>query len=123
GTILLDGFRGLASRTPLRDRIIAACHEINSLRREQSAYVFAVDQRTGLDSDSGKVDSDCVVADFTVTIAGAKRGLVADDATNFVGRLEVVPLSDLPIETADEIVACAATLRRPSPRRPLAPHT
>src|SRR5438067_3021186 len=85
-TIILDGLLGLGSRPPLRDPIIAACREINRLRREQNAYVFAVDQPTGLDGDSGKVDSDCVVADFTVTIAAAKRGLVADDATNFVGR-------------------------------------
>ena len=120
--IILDGLLGLGSRPPLRDPILAACREINRLRREQNAYVFAVDQPTGLDGDSGKADSDCVVADFTVTIAAAKRGLVADDATNFVGRLEVVPLSDLPIETADETVACAATLRGLLPRRQFEAH-
>ena len=121
-TIILDGLLGLGSRPPLRDAILAACREINRQRREGSAYVFAVDQPTGLDGDSGKADSDCVVADFTVTIAAAKRGLVADDAPNFVGRLEVVPLSDLSLKTADATVACSAALRGLLPRRQFEAH-
>jgi len=92
------------------------------LRQEQGAYVFAVDQPTGLDGDSGEADRDCVIADFTVTIAATKRGLIADDATNFVGRLEVVPLSDLPLEAADETVACTASLRGLRPRRQFNAH-
>jgi hydroxyethylthiazole kinase-like uncharacterized protein yjeF len=121
-TVILDGLLGLGSKPPLRDPILAACREINRLRCEHKAYVFAVDQPTGLDGDSGKADQDCVVADFTVTIAGAKRGLVADDAANFVGRLEVVPLSDLPLEPADETVACTASLRGLLPRRQFEAH-
>jgi len=121
-TVILDGLLGLGSRPPLRDPIVAACREINRLRHEQNAYVFAVDQPTGLDGDSGQADPDCVVADFTVTIAAAKRGLVADNATNFVGRLEVVPLSDLPLQTDDETVACTAALRGLLPRRQFEAH-
>jgi ADP-dependent NAD(P)H-hydrate dehydratase / NAD(P)H-hydrate epimerase len=121
-TIILDGLLGLGSKPPLRDPILAACREINRLRQERGAYVFAVDQPTGLDGDSGETDCDCVVADFTVTIAAAKRGLLADNATNFVGRLEVVPLSDLLLEAADETVACAASLRGLLPRRPFDAH-
>ena len=63
-----------------------------------------------------------MVADFTVTIAATKRGLLADNATNLVGRLEVVPLSDLPLEAADETVACAASLQGLLPRRPFDAH-
>jgi ADP-dependent NAD(P)H-hydrate dehydratase / NAD(P)H-hydrate epimerase len=121
-TIILDGLLGLGSKPPLRDPILAVCREINQLRQEQGAYVFAVDQPTGLDGDSGEADRDCVIADFTVTIAATKRGLIADDATNFVGRLEVVPLSDLPLEAADETVACAASLRGLLPRRQFNAH-
>jgi len=121
-TIILDGLLGLGSKPPLRDPILAACREINRLRQERGAYVFAVDQPTGLDGDSGETDRDCVVADFTVTIAATKRGLVADNATNFVGRLEVLPLSDLPLEPADETVACTASLQGLLPRRPFDAH-
>jgi ADP-dependent NAD(P)H-hydrate dehydratase / NAD(P)H-hydrate epimerase len=121
-TIILDGLLGLGSKPPLRDPILAACREINRLRQERGAYVFAVDQPTGLDGDSGETDRDCVVADFTVTIAAAKRGLLADNAINFVGRVEVVPLSDLPLEPADETIACAASLQGLLPRRPFDAH-
>jgi NAD(P)H-hydrate epimerase len=81
--------------------------------------VFAVDLPTGLDTDSGKVDRDCVVADFTVTIGYAKPGLVVDGAVNYVGRLEVVPLEELrPPETkAKEIIARPATFSVLLPRR------
>jgi len=121
-TVILDGLLGLGSKPPLRDPILAACREINRLRSHRNAFVFASDQPTGLDGDSGKTDRDCVVADFTVTIAAAKRGLLADNAINFVGRLEVVPLSDLPLETADETVASAAALRGLLPRRQFEAH-
>ena len=121
-TVILDGLLGLRSKPPLRDPIPATCREINRLRLQHNAFVFAVDQPTGLDGDSGKADHDCVVADFTVTIAAAKRGLVAEDANNFVGRLEVVSLSDLPLEPADETVASAAALRGLLPRRQFEAH-
>jgi hydroxyethylthiazole kinase-like uncharacterized protein yjeF len=121
-TIILDGLLGLGSKPALRDPILAACREINRLRQERGAYVFAVDQPTGLDGDSGETDRNCVVADFTVTIAAAKRGLLADNAINFVGRLEVVPLSDLPLESADETIACAASLQGLLARRPFDAH-
>src|SRR5437868_11529212 len=116
-TIILDGLLGLGSKPPLRDPILAAVREINRLRQEQGAYVFAVDQPTGLDGDSGETNRDCVIADFTVAIAATKCGLVADHATNFVGRLVVVPLYDLPLATAEETVACTASLRGLLPRR------
>src|SRR5438067_2190871 len=121
-TIILDGLLGLGSKPPLRDPILAACREINRLRQERGAYVFAVDQPTGLDGDSGETDRNCVVADFTVAIAASKRGLITDNATNVVGRLEVVPLSDLPLEAADETVGCAASLQGLLPRRPFDAH-
>ena len=93
--IILDGLLGLGAKPPLRDPIRAACRCINHLRANKGAYVFAVDLPTGLDGDSGKTDRDCVIADFTATIGFAKPGLLADDALNFVGRLEVVQLDEL----------------------------
>jgi hydroxyethylthiazole kinase-like uncharacterized protein yjeF len=97
-TIILDGLLGLGAKPPLREPIRSACREINRLRREEGAFVFAVDLPTGLDGDSGETDPDCVIADCIISIGFAKKGLVADRATNFVGRLEIVPLADLPWE-------------------------
>ena len=117
--VILDGLLGVGAKPPLREPIRAACRAINQLRTTKRAYVFAVDLPTGLDTDSGKADRDCVVADFTVTIGYAKPGLVADGALNYVGRLEVVPLDELrPPETKPkEIVASPTVFRALIPRR------
>ncbi len=115
--VVLDGLLGLGSEPPLRGPIAALTREINRLRHEENAYVFAVDLPSGLDGDTGETDADCVVADFTVTIGAPKRGLLADGAINFVGRLEVIPLPDLQFAAGDETVACAASLRRLLSRR------
>jgi ADP-dependent NAD(P)H-hydrate dehydratase / NAD(P)H-hydrate epimerase len=124
-SIILDGLLGIGAKPPLREPIRAACREINRLRDNENAFVFAIDLPTGLDGESGKSDRDCVVADFTTTIGFAKRGLLTDHATNFVGRLEVVSFrkDELPFipgraeARPSEIVATAASLRHLVPRR------
>ena len=117
--VILDGLLGVGAKPPLREPIRAACRGINQLRTTKGAYVFAVDLPTGLDTDSGKADRDCVVADFTVTIGYAKSGLVADSALNYVGRIEVVPLDELrpPKTKPKEIIASPTAFRALLPRR------
>jgi ADP-dependent NAD(P)H-hydrate dehydratase / NAD(P)H-hydrate epimerase len=118
-TIILDGLLGVGARPPLREPLRAACRSINQLRTNNGAYVFAVDLPTGLESDSGKTDRDCVTADFTVTIGFAKAGLIADRALNHVGRIEVVPLDELqPTEKkTKEIIASPPAFCGLLPRR------
>lgn len=117
--VILDGLLGVGAKPPLREPIRAACRSINQLRTTKGAYVFAVDLPTGLDTDSGKTDHDCVVADFTVTIGYAKPGLVADGALNHVGRLEVVPLDELrpPYTKPKEIIASPPAFAGLLPKR------
>lgn len=119
GLIVLDGLLGLGAKHLLREPIRTAAQEINRLRREQEAFVFAVDLPTGLDGDTGETDPDCVVANCTVTIAFAKHGLLIDSAIDFVGRLETVALGELVIASsaANDLVACAHSLRGLLPRR------
>src|SRR5438552_3538733 len=115
--IVLDGLLGFGSEPPLLCPILAACREINRLRREEGAYVFAVDLPSGLDGDTGAVDQDCIFADFTVTIGAAKRGLLADDALNFIGRLAVVSLPELGLPDTEETITCPASLQEVMRRR------
>src|SRR6476660_3682214 len=117
--VILDGLLGVGAKPPLREPIRAACRAINQLRTTKAGYVFAVDLPTGLDTDSGKADRDCVVADFTVTVGYAKPGLVADSALNYVGRIEVVPLDELrpPKTNPKEIIASPTAFRALLPRR------
>src|SRR4051812_5374434 len=117
--IVLDGLLGLGAKHLLREPIRTAAQEINRLRREQKAFVFAVDIPTGLDGDNGDSDPDCVMADCTITIGNAKHGLVVDSAIDYVGRLEIVALSELAIAAspANDLIACAPALAALLPRR------
>lgn len=117
-TIILDGLLGLGASVPVREPVRTACREINRLRREQNAFVFAIDLPTGLNGDSGESDADCVVADFTLTIGFAKRGLIADRALDFVGRIERLPLLGLsPPRPSGAVLADVDSLCRLLPRR------
>src|SRR5205807_222031 len=90
--IILDGLLGTGAKSFLREPLRTTARDINRLRREENAFVFAVDLPTGLDADSGENDpEDAVIADFTVTIGFAKHGLIVDSALNFVGRIQIVP--------------------------------
>ena len=118
--IILDGLLGTGAKSFLREPLRTAAREINRLRREENAFVFAVDLPTGLDADSGEHDpEDSVVADFTVTIGFAKHGLIVDSALNFVGRIEIVPLPGLWPEAGapNELAASPSSLSPLLPRR------
>lgn len=117
--IVLDGLLGLGAKHLLREPVRTAAQEINRLRREQCAFVFAVDMPTGLDGDNADADPDCVMADCTITIGNAKHGLVVDKAIDYVGRLEIVALSELVItpSPANDLIAWAPSLGPLLPRR------
>src|SRR6478672_2919047 len=117
--IVLDGLLGLGAKHLLREPVRTAAQEINRLRREEHAFIFAVDLPTGFDGDSAETDPECVRADCTITIANAKHGLVIDSAIDFVGRIEIVPLEELAIapSPANDLMACAHSLRALLPRR------
>src|SRR6266480_4353974 len=118
--IILDGLLGTGAKAFLREPVRTAVREINRLRRDENAFVFAVDVPTGLDADSGENDpEDSVVADFTLTIGFAKHGLIVDSALNFVGRIQIVPLPGLWPEggAPNELAAGPYSLSPLLPRR------
>ncbi len=116
--IILDGLLGVGAQPPLREPIASACREINRLRHERGAYVFAIDLPTGLHADTGETDENSVRADFTLTIGFAKAGLLADHALDFVGRIERIPLSALDLPPASNAtLADPVALRHLLPRR------
>ncbi len=122
-TIILDGLLGVGTKKLLREPIRATAREINRVRLERNAFVFAVDLPTGFDADTGEIDPDSVVADFTVTIGFAKHGLLADAAIDFAGRIVVLPLPDLEAGGArNEIMATPQALKGLIPRRKFSAH-
>ena len=107
--IVLDGLLGIGAGGALREPLRSATREINRLRRENHAHIFALDLPTGLDADTGAGDPDAVIADFTLTIGFAKAGLLADAAANFTGRLAVLPLEELTKRCTPNPIAEVAT--------------
>ena len=124
--VVLDGILGIGAKGPLHAPVSNFTRAINRLRKSGNATVFALDLPTGLDADTGVADPACIVADCTLTIGFAKQGLVADGATNVVGRLCILPLRDLTarIDTAstDAILATPASLAPLLPRRAFDTH-
>ena len=100
--ILLDGVLGIGAQGAPRGSLGMLIEEINKVRREYEAFTVAVDLPSGLDLTTGVPSECCVEADLTVTIAYAKTGLLVDTATNNVGRLAVVPLTELKSSEGDE---------------------
>ncbi len=115
--LLLDGLLGIGARGPLREPLAALAGEMNQLREQAGAIVVAVDIPSGLDADRGDPFEGAVRADLTVTIGVPKTGLVADAATGHVGRLEVVPLEELPPPAGGDRVVTPQDLRGLLPPR------
>lgn len=116
--LLLDALVGLGATGNLRDPLAALAEEMNRLRRASGARTLAVDFPSGLDVETGTPGNPCVQADITATVGFAKKGLVADAATNFVGRLAVLDIPEFgePDEDAPEVIT-APMLRRHWPPR------
>jgi hydroxyethylthiazole kinase-like uncharacterized protein yjeF len=121
--VVLDGLLGVGAKGALREPVRSAARELNALRRECGAVVFALDLPSGLDPDDGAADEDAVVADVTLTVGFGKTGLVADGAVDHVGHLEVIALPDLkaPPPENDEPPDRRATLTLVANLAPLLP--
>jgi NAD(P)H-hydrate epimerase len=116
--VQLDALVGLGLKGPLREPLAPLVAEMNGLRREADAETVAVDFPSGLDPDTGIPGDPCVEADYTATVGLAKRGLLADAATNHVGRLGVLEVAEFRAAggSDDELLA-APHLRREWPPR------
>jgi len=116
--LLLDALVGLGATGNLRDPLAALAEEMNRLRRTSGARTLAVDFPSGLDVETGAPGDPCVQADITATVGFAKKGLVADTATDFVGRLAVLDVPEFGEPGGEEPeVITAPMLRRHWPPR------
>lgn len=122
--VLVDGLVGIGATGPLRDKLADLAEEMNRLRRMRHAVTVALDIPSGLDPESGAPGASCVRADLTLTIAYVKNALLADAATDLVGRLAVVPLRELSGAKGDTSrrLAGARQLLETLPRRPFEFH-
>jgi NAD(P)H-hydrate epimerase len=115
--LVIDGLLGIGAKGVPRGKVAECIRELNGLR-SQGAFTISVDLPSGLEATTGEVFDPCVQADLTVTLGFPKTGLLADGATEHVGRLAVVRLPGVPEPEGDMAsVAAAPVLRNHVPIR------
>lgn len=96
--LVVDGIFGTGFKGKPEKNIMRVIQAVN----ESNAIVVAIDIPSGLEADSGQVAGACIKADYTVTFAWAKRGLVVFPGKEYVGQLEIANIS-LPQEAINEL--------------------
>lgn len=90
--LLLDGVLGTGIQLPLKGDLAKtmgfAKAVVNQIRKRPK--IVAVDCPSGVDCDTGQVAAECLKANFTVTMAAVKRGLLEFPANNYIGDLKLV---------------------------------
>ncbi|NQU46003.1 MAG: NAD(P)H-hydrate dehydratase [Chlorobium sp.] len=89
GTGLKISEPGMALRSPLHEGI----ELLNSLHERTPALTAAVDIPSGLDATSGFSAESVIEADFTVTMAFLKTGLLLNDGPRAAGEVAVAEIS------------------------------
>ncbi len=87
---LLDGIFGTGVRLPLRGEIEEVLQHLRDA--EKLPYIIALDCPSGVDCDSGEADVAAVHAQWTISMAAVKRGLLEFPAFEHVGELSVVEI-------------------------------
>ena len=82
---IVDGMFGVG----LNREIDPAWQELFAAVNECGLPILAVDTPSGLDADTGLPRGAAIRATITLTIGAPKRGLLAESAMEYVGRLEV----------------------------------
>ncbi len=100
GLMILDGLLGIGARGALREPIKGAAREINDLRPNAARPSSPWTTPPGWTRRRARPTPIAVVADETLTVGFPKAGLVADRATNHVGKLHVIALPEF-TRTAD----------------------
>jgi ADP-dependent NAD(P)H-hydrate dehydratase / NAD(P)H-hydrate epimerase len=141
--LLIDALFGIGVRLPVKaeaQKILrhakAAIEErrsdspakivINPARSKQiprsaPLYVLAVDCPSGMDCDSGAIDSNTIPADETITFIAAKKGQFAYPAADYLGTLSVADIGISPkldsVKALSDAVLDSETVRQLLPKR------
>ncbi|WP_411845237.1 NAD(P)H-hydrate dehydratase [Roseibacillus persicicus] len=118
--LLLDGLVGIGASGKLRSPLGELADEMNSLRTSHGAETIAMDLPSGLNADVGSGGH--VIADQTLTVGVPKRGLVADTATPFVGRLSLIPVEELPLPKKTDSLTTGQSVNELLPPRAFGYH-
>ena len=94
--VVLDALLGIGVKGPVRGLLGPIIERIN----ESYAFVAAVDLPSGLDADTGHVESIAVRADLTITLEFPKVGLLLYPGREHAGEIVVASLGYPPLLTS-----------------------
>ena len=118
--LVVDALLGTGVSRPLEPDLA----QIIQLVNEASAPVLAVDIPSGICADTGNVLGAAIRADFTVTFALPKRGLVCYPGASYAGKLQVVDIGIPPALLSDTSFTLlkSGIARAMLPKRPADAH-
>jgi hydroxyethylthiazole kinase-like uncharacterized protein yjeF len=85
--LVIDGIFGIGLNRPLAPEWIKLFETINA----SHAQVLSIDVPSGFNVATGQAEGGAIEAAVTLTVGAVKRGLLAESAWKYVGRLEVAP--------------------------------
>jgi NAD(P)H-hydrate epimerase len=101
--VIIDALLGIGRARPIDGTLAAMLDRVRaSQERVRAPQVIAVDVPTGVDYDSGWVDSHAVRADMTITFGFAKVGLFTLPGSEYAGTVKVIDIG-LPKEAEQAI--------------------
>jgi ADP-dependent NAD(P)H-hydrate dehydratase / NAD(P)H-hydrate epimerase len=116
--VIVDALLGTGLDRPVTGLYALAIQAIN----QSLAPVVAVDNPSGLNTDTGNVLGCAVTADCTVTFIGLKQGLFTGQAANYCGEISYASLA-VPDDIFREISGSAVrVVKTPLPRRQRCSH-
>ncbi|RAK07766.1 NAD(P)H-hydrate epimerase [Halanaerobium saccharolyticum] len=89
---IIDALLGTGITGEVRGNIKEIIPLINQVVKEYGKKVLAVDIPSGINGKDGSVAGRAVKADYTVTMAAYKRGLLLYPGSDYAGRVEVVDI-------------------------------
>jgi len=96
--LIIDAILGTGLSGPAREPAATIINMINNT----SKMVLAVDLPSGINGETGKVPGNAILADYTVTMAYPKTGLLLYPGRKYSGEIEVVDLG-VPDDYAFEV--------------------
>lgn len=115
--------RGLTESTSQADDQWAINPISTASVKTQKPFVLAIDGPSGLDFDTGELDSAALFADETVTFIAAKPGLIRFPGADAIGKLTVANLGITdkikPLKSVKNTILDMQTVKEHMPDRPL----
>ena len=119
---IIDAVFGTGTTRRFSGLIMTVLGRVNKARKQQAGRpIIAVDLPSGLNADTGAVDSSCLYADHTITLGFPKPGLFKLPGAERVGKITIVDIG-MPAQLVEEATAEYTTdewVKSVLPERPL----